>query len=73
MISAEHRYNPIEKEYLALIFVVLKMRHYLASYVVHVIFWVNPLEVLMTKLGSLNGRLANWALLLSPYDMHFIS
>lgn len=26
----------------------------------------------MIKLGSLNNILANWALLLSPYDIHFI-
>ena len=28
MIGAEHRYNPIEKECLALMFAVQKMRHY---------------------------------------------
>jgi len=28
MIGAEHRYNPIEKECLALVFAMQKMRHY---------------------------------------------
>ena len=31
MIGAEHRYNPIEKECLALIFIVQKVRHYLVG------------------------------------------
>lgn len=39
---------------------------------IHVNFRVNPLKVLMTKPGPLNCRLANWTLLLSPYDIHFI-
>ena len=31
MIGAEYRYNPIEKEYLALVFGVQKMHHYLVA------------------------------------------
>jgi len=43
MIGAEHRYNPIDKECLALIFAIKKMRHYLVGQRIHVIFRVNPL------------------------------
>jgi len=39
---------------------------------IHAISKVNPLRLLMTKPSSLNGRLANWAILLSQYDMHFL-
>ena len=39
---------------------------------IHVIFKVNPLCILMTKLGSLNSRIVKWAILLSQYDMLFV-
>src|SRR5436189_247190 len=72
LIGAEHRYRPVEKECLALIFAVQKMRHYLVGQTIHVISKVNPLKLLMTKPSSLNGRLAKWAILLSQYDIYFL-
>ena len=72
LIGAESRYNPIEKEYLALVFAVQKTRHYLVGQTIHVISRVNPLCLLMTKPGALNSRLAKWALLLSQYDILFV-
>ena len=71
MIGAEHQYNPIEKECLALVFSIQKMRHYLGQ-TINVISKVNPLRLLMTKPSSLNGRLTKWAILLSQYEMHFL-
>jgi len=59
LIGAESRYNPVMKESLALVFAVQKTRHYLVGQTIHVISRVNPLHILMTKLGSLNSRLAN--------------
>jgi len=41
MIGVEHRCNPIEKECLALVFAVQKMRHYLLGQCIHVISRVN--------------------------------
>ena len=38
LIGAESRYNPIEKECLALIFAIQKTRHYLVGQIIHVIF-----------------------------------
>ena len=72
LIGAESHYNPIEKECLALVFAIQKTRHYLVGQTIHVISRVNPLRLLMTKPGSLNSRLAKWALLLSQYDMLFV-
>ena len=63
LIGTESRYNSIEKECLALVFVIQKIRHYLVDQTIHVIFRVNPLRLLMTKPGLLNSRLAKWALL----------
>jgi len=34
---------------------------------------VNPLRILMTKPSSMNSMFANWVILLSPYDMTFVS
>src|SRR3954469_22501681 len=72
LLGAKHRYHPVEKECLALVFAVQKTRHYLVGQTIHVISKVNPLRMLMTKPSSINGRLAKWAILLSQYDMHFL-
>ncbi|XP_020250194.1 uncharacterized protein LOC109827598 [Asparagus officinalis] len=37
MMGGEHRYNPVEKECLALIFAIQNMRHYLVKQTIHVI------------------------------------
>src|SRR4051812_20726489 len=72
LLGAEHRYCPVKKECLALVFAVQKMRHYLVGQTIHVISKVNPLRLLMNKPSSLNERLSKWAILLSQYDMHFL-
>src|SRR4051812_14412579 len=72
MVGAEHRYNPDEKECLALVFAIQKMRHYLTGQTIYVVSRVNPLRLLMTKSSTLNSRLTKWAMLLSQYDMHFM-
>jgi len=72
MIGAEHRYNPIEKECLALVFAIQKMRHYPMGQHLHVIFSVNLLRLLMTRLSSLNYRLAKCTILLLQYEIQFM-
>jgi len=44
LIGAESRYNPIEKECLALVFAIQKTQYYLVGQTIHVISRVNPLR-----------------------------
>lgn len=57
MVGAEHRYPPVEKECLALMFAAHKMRHYLIGNTIYLVSGVNLLKILVTKAGSLNARL----------------
>ena len=73
LIGAESRYNLVEKECPTLIFTVQKTRHYLVGQTIHVVSRVNPMRILMTNPGSLNSTIANWAILLSQYNIIFVS
>jgi len=72
MIRAEHRYNPIEKECLVLVFTVHKTRHYLVGQTIHIKSKLNPLRLLMMMLSSLNSQSAKWVMLLSQCEMQFL-
>jgi RNase H-like domain found in reverse transcriptase len=68
MVGAEHRYSPIEKYCLALIFAVKKLRHYMLAHKIILISKVDPLKYLMTQ-PILTGRLAKWAIILTEFDI----
>jgi len=72
LVGAEHHYSPIEKECLAEMFAVQKLRYFLLSNTVYLISRINLLKVLVTKAGSLNARLAKWSILLSQFDIRYV-
>ncbi|XXG41985.1 hypothetical protein AAC387_Pa01g2344 [Persea americana] len=72
LVGAEYRYSLVEKECLAVMFAVQKLRHYLLSNTVYLILRINLLKVLVTKAGSLNARLAKWSVLLSQFDIRYV-
>ena len=71
LVGAKHKYNLVKKDCLAFMFSVQKFQHYLLSDTVYMVFYINPLKTLITKAGSLNGRLAKWSILLSCYDKRY--
>lgn len=72
MIGAASRYSPVEKECLALVFAVQKMRHYLTGQTIHMISKVNQLSPHMMKPSTLNGCMTKWTMLVSQYDMQLL-
>ena len=63
-VGAEHKYTPIEKHCLALVFAVKKLWHYMLAHPITLISRVDPLKYLMTR-PMLTGRLARWAMILT--------
>lgn len=55
LVGAEHRHSPVEKEYLALMFTIQKLQHYLLSNTIYLVSHINPLDVLVTKVASLEA------------------
>jgi RNase H-like domain found in reverse transcriptase len=71
MVGAEHGYSLIEKHYLALIFAVKKLRHYMLAHKVILISKVDPFKYLMTRL-MLTSRMAKWAIILTEFDITYM-
>ncbi|XXG53660.1 hypothetical protein AAC387_Pa03g1722 [Persea americana] len=72
LVGTKHRYSPVEKECLAVMFAIQKLRHYLLSNTVYLILRINLLKLLVTKAGSLIAWLAKWSILLSQFDIRYV-
>jgi hypothetical protein len=71
-VGAEKNYTPLEKHCLALVFAVKKLRHYMLSHSTTLVSRIDPLKYLMTR-PMLTGRLARWAMILTEFDISFVS
>jgi len=71
LVRAEHNYRPIERMCLALVFAVMKLRHYLLSHSVTLISKADPLRYMLSK-PVLLGRFAKWSMVLSEFDIKFV-
>jgi ribonuclease HI len=71
MVGAEHGHSPIENYFLALIFAVKKLRHYMLVHKVVLISKVDPLKYLMTQ-PILMGILAKWSIILTEFDITYM-
>lgn len=72
MVWAEHRYPPVEKECLAIMFAVQKLRHDLVSHTVYLVSRVNP-RFWSTKQEIQVLALRNqWSILLSQFDIVYV-
>ena len=71
-LEYETRYTPLEKTCLALVWATRKLRHYLLAYSVMLVSRLDPIKYLFEKL-VLTGRLAHWLLLLSKFDLKYVT
>ena len=71
MTPCELNYSPIEKMFLALVFVVQKLCHYFQAHMIHLISKTNSTKYIMKKL-VLSDRLARWSLLLQEFEIIYV-
>ncbi|XP_059069422.1 uncharacterized protein LOC131859543 [Cryptomeria japonica] len=72
LIDYESQSSTMEKQCLALVFETHKLRHYILHLEMQVIAKDDILKYLFAK-SDLSGSLAKWVMLLSEFDLHFIT
>ena len=72
MLEYKPRYTPLEKACLALVWATRKLRHYLLAHSVILVSRLDPIKYLFEK-PALTGRLARWLLLLSKFDLKYVT
>ncbi|XP_027086502.2 uncharacterized protein [Coffea arabica] len=71
MTPNELNYSPIEKLYLALIFVIQKLKHYFQAHTIRLISKSNPIKYVMAK-PVLSDRLARWYLQFQQFEIIYV-
>ena len=72
MLEYEMRYVMIERICLALVWATRRLRHYMIEYSVHLIFRLDSLRYLFDR-AILTGRLMRWIVLLTEFDIQYVS
>ncbi|XP_077232198.1 uncharacterized protein LOC143867378 [Tasmannia lanceolata] len=72
MLEYEQKYTLLEKTCLALVWATQRLRHYLLSNRVLLLSRMDPLKYLFEK-PALTGRIARWLLLLSEFDITYVT
>ena len=72
MLAYEEKYSPLEKTCVALVWVTCKLRHYMLAFKVLLFARMDPLKYLMEKLVQ-DGKTAKWVLLLSKFDIKYVT
>ncbi|KAG8472032.1 hypothetical protein CXB51_036154 [Gossypium anomalum] len=70
--ECEMRYSPIEKLCCALIWTTRRLRQYMLYHTTWLISKINPLKYMMES-TALNGRMARWRILLSEFNIVYVS
>ena len=72
MLDYEMRYVMIERLRLTLVWTTRRLRHYMTEYSVHFIFRLDPLRYFFDR-PTLVGRLMRWLVLLTEFDIHYVT
>ncbi|KAG8501727.1 hypothetical protein CXB51_003885 [Gossypium anomalum] len=70
--QGEMRYSPVEKLCCALIWTTRRLRQYMLYHTTWLISKLDPLKYIMES-TALNGRMARWQILLSEFDIVYVS
>ena len=72
MLPYEEKYSPLEKTYVALVWVTHKLKHYMLAYKVLLIARMDPLKYLMKK-SVQDGKTAKWVLLFLEFEIKYVT
>ena len=72
MLEYETRYIMIERFYLSLVWATRRLRHYMIEYSVQLVSSLDPLRYLFDIL-VLTSRLMRWLVLLTEFDIQYVT